>query len=125
MTSTAVGITRPMPTHVELIVGRESPTRSNTSNGVSSSGGRVRCRISAPFSGKAVGHRSLVRPARQRQPDRAVGKRRRGASASVAAPAVPRNCRREASERGRNIFSMVSDLVRTPIAMYPSAGRLT
>ena len=101
---------RPVPTHVEPIVGRESDP-SNTSNGVSNNGRRVRCRISAPFSGKAVvidrssgppGSGSLI------VLSASAGS---GASASVAAPAVPRNSRRNAKGcacRARSVISIIA-----------------
>jgi hypothetical protein len=84
---------------------------SNTSNGVSNNGGRVRCRISAPFSGRAVvidrssgppGSGSLI------VLSASAGS---GASASVAAPAVPRNSRRDAKGcacRARSVVSIIA-----------------
>ena len=52
-TSTAVGMTAQCQRTKNWSFGVKTP-RSNTSNGVSSNGGRLRCRIIRPFCGKAV-----------------------------------------------------------------------
>jgi hypothetical protein len=72
--------------------------------GVSSSGGRVRCRMRAPFWGKVVVIGRSSGPPGRRSLTTVSAKAGAEVSARVAAPALPRNCRRHESECEQNAF---------------------